>query len=105
MHLKLADILISCMIGLNYVQENAYNMHPAMNTSIFKFEASEPGCFSYYECGNDYVVNNHSGKTDEYRRRTDYPSGALDDQATVSHVHQEGNASSTSHANPIEGMI
>lgn len=93
------------MIGLNFVQENAHSTHPTTNTSIFKFAASEPGSFSYYECGNDYVVNNHIGKIEEYRRYTDDPSGALDDQATVSHVHQEENTSSSSHAHPIEGKI
>ncbi|KAH6767703.1 hypothetical protein C2S52_018686, partial [Perilla frutescens var. hirtella] len=81
----------------DYGQENAHNTYPAMNTSIFKFTVSEPGSYSYHEYGNDYVVNNHSGKTDEHSRHLDDPSAALDDQATVSHVHQERNSSSTSH--------
>lgn len=86
----------------DYAQVNAHNSYPAMNTSMYKFAASEPGSFSYYEYGNDYVVNNHSGKTDEYSRHLDDPSGALDDQATLSHVPQEGSSSSTSHDHPIE---
>lgn len=93
------------MIGLKYVQVNAHNSYPAMNTSMYKFAVSEPGSFSYYEYGNDYVVNNHSGKTDEYSRHLDDPSGALDDQATLSHVPQEGSSSSTSHDHPIECKI
>lgn len=90
------------MIGLNYVQENAYNAYPAMNTSVSKFAVFEPESFSYYEYGNDYVVDNHIPETDEYSGNLDNPSVVADDQATVSHLRQEGNSSSTSHARPIE---
>ncbi|KAK4419546.1 E3 ubiquitin-protein ligase BIG BROTHER [Sesamum alatum] len=87
---------------VNYVQENAYNAYPATNTSLYKFAVSEPGSFSYYEYGNGYVVNDHIPETDEYSGHTENASGLVDDQATVSHVHQEGNSSSGSHARPIE---
>ncbi|KAL0389345.1 UNVERIFIED_CONTAM: E3 ubiquitin-protein ligase BIG BROTHER [Sesamum calycinum] len=88
--------------GFNYVQESAYNAYPATNTSLYKFAVSEPGSFSYYEYGNGYVVNDHIPETDEYSGHTENASGLVDDQATVSHVHQEGNLSSGSHARPIE---
>lgn len=82
------------------MQENAYNPYPGTNTSLYKFAVSEPGSFSYYEYGNGYVVDNHIPETDEYDGHMD--SLATDDQATVSHAHQERNSSSTSHARPIE---
>ncbi|KAK6119806.1 hypothetical protein DH2020_046451 [Rehmannia glutinosa] len=81
----------------NYVEGNAYNSYPTTNTNSYKFAVSEPGSFSYYEYGNGYVVDNHI-PTDEYRGHLENLSVGADDQATVSHVHQEGNSSSNSHA-------
>ncbi|KAL7151843.1 hypothetical protein ABFS83_04G057400 [Erythranthe nasuta] len=84
----------------DYVQDNAYNPYPGTNTSLYKFAVSEPGSFSYYEYGNGYVVDNHIPGSDEYIGHMN--SIMTDDQATVSHAHNERNSNSTSHARPIE---
>ncbi|KAL3850114.1 hypothetical protein ACJIZ3_011996 [Penstemon smallii] len=83
----------------NYVQENAY---PATNTSLYKFAVSEPESFSYYEYGHDYVVNSQIRGTDEYSRHLESPALVVDDQATVSHAHQERNSLSASDTGPLQ---
>lgn len=90
------------MIVSNFVQESSY---AAANANLFKYAISEPGSFSYYEYWPGYVVNDQMTGIDEYNKHLESPSSVADDQATVSHVDQEGHLSSTSHADPLECEI
>ncbi|CAA0805783.1 E3 ubiquitin ligase BIG BROTHER [Striga hermonthica] len=83
----------------NYVEGNAYSAYPATNTSLYKFAVSEPESFSYYEYGNDYVVDN------EYSGHLENLSLVDDDRGTVSHIHQERNSITSAHARPVECKI
>ncbi|CAA3031446.1 E3 ubiquitin ligase BIG BROTHER-like [Olea europaea subsp. europaea] len=82
-----------------FVQESSY---AAANTNLYKYAVSEPGSFSCYEYWPGYVVNDQMTGIDEYNKHLESPSSVADDQATVSHVDQEGHLSSTSHADPLE---
>ncbi|XP_073050796.1 E3 ubiquitin-protein ligase BIG BROTHER-like isoform X2 [Primulina eburnea] len=82
-----------------YVQENA---HPAMNSNLYKFAASEPGNLSYYEYGHGCVVNNHISGTNQHEGHLESPSVLAGNQATISHVHQAEISNTGSHASPLE---
>ncbi|KAL3647585.1 hypothetical protein CASFOL_008553 [Castilleja foliolosa] len=87
----------------NYIEDNAcYASYPATNTSLYKFAVSEPGSLSYYEYENGYVVDNRIPVINEYSEHLENLSVADDDQATVSHVHQERNSSTSPNAPPVE---
>lgn len=82
------------------MQENAY---PSTNTSLYKFAVSGPESFSCYEYGQGYAVNRHSPGVDEYSGNLENPP--IEDQATASQVHQEGNPSSDVDAGSLECKI
>ncbi|KAL3828178.1 hypothetical protein ACJIZ3_016980 [Penstemon smallii] len=83
----------------NYFQENLY---PTTNSSLYKFAVSGPGSFSYYECDHGYMVNSHIPGSNEYSGHLENPAIVVEDQANVSHVHQQGNPSSTSDSGHLE---